>query len=67
MNGLPAGQRLRSGEARLEVAIVCTPCGQVERIRPGLRKEVVAAECYVGYSKAESSALAIRLKNSRDR
>jgi len=30
VNGLPAGQRLRIGEARLEVAIVCTPCGQVE-------------------------------------
>jgi len=40
VNGLPAGQRLRIGEARLEVAIVCTPCSQVERIRPGLRKEV---------------------------
>jgi MOSC domain-containing protein YiiM len=40
VNGLPAGQRLRIGEARLEVAMVCTPCSQVERIRPGLRKEL---------------------------
>jgi len=47
---------------------------RLHALRPGgesgracARKSGVAAECYVGYSKAESSALAIRLKNSRDR
>jgi len=40
VNGLPAGQRLRIGEARLEVTVVCSPCHQMERIRPGLRKEL---------------------------
>lgn len=40
VNSLPVGQRLRIGEARLEVTMACTPCGQMERIRPGLRKEL---------------------------
>ena len=40
VNSLAVGQRLRIGEARLEVTMVCTPCNQVERIRPGLRKEL---------------------------
>jgi MOSC domain-containing protein YiiM len=40
VNSLPLGQLLRVGEARLEVSAVCTPCSQVERIRPGLRKEL---------------------------
>ena len=40
VNSLATGQQLRVGEARLEVSAVCTPCGQLERIRPGLRKEL---------------------------
>ena len=40
VNGLPLGQQLRIGAARLEVAAVCTPCGQLEQIRPGLRREI---------------------------
>jgi MOSC domain-containing protein YiiM len=38
VNGLQIGQQLRVGEARLEVSAVCTPCDQMEAIRPGLRK-----------------------------
>lgn len=40
VNSLPIGQLLRVGEARLEVSAVCTPCDQMEAIRPGLRKEL---------------------------
>jgi MOSC domain-containing protein YiiM len=40
VNGLQIGQLLRVGEARLEVTLVCTPCDQMEAIRPGLRKEL---------------------------
>jgi len=40
VNGLPAGQRLRVGVAVLEVSAVCTPCDQLEKIRPGLRREI---------------------------
>jgi MOSC domain-containing protein YiiM len=40
VNALPLGQRLRIGEALLEVASVCTPCDQLEKIRPGLRREI---------------------------
>src|SRR5438876_5769802 len=40
VNGLPLGQRLRVGEALLEVAAVCTPCDQLEKVRPGLRREI---------------------------
>ncbi len=40
VNSLRIGQHLRIGEARLEVTMVCTPCNQMERIRPGLRKEL---------------------------
>jgi MOSC domain-containing protein YiiM len=40
VNSLPIGQQLRIGQARLEVSMVCTPCDQMERIRPGLRKEL---------------------------
>jgi MOSC domain-containing protein YiiM len=40
VNSLPIGQQLRIGEALLEVTMVCTPCNQMERIRPGLRKEL---------------------------
>lgn len=40
VNSLQIGQHLRIGDARLEVTMVCTPCNQMERIRPGLRKEL---------------------------
>jgi MOSC domain-containing protein YiiM len=40
VNSLSIGQQLRIGDARLEVTMVCTPCNQMERIRPGLRKEL---------------------------
>lgn len=40
VNGLTAGERLRIGKALLEVTVPCTPCDQMERIRPGLRREL---------------------------
>lgn len=40
VNSLAIGQHLRVGETRLEVSEVCTPCDQMEKIRPGLRKEL---------------------------
>jgi len=40
VNGLKPGECLRVGEALLEVAMPCTPCGQIEALRPGLRKEI---------------------------
>ena len=40
VNSLEIGQRLRISEAILEVTMMCTPCNQMERIRPGLRKEL---------------------------
>lgn len=40
VNGLALGERLRIGEALLEVSAVCTPCDQLEKVRPGLRREL---------------------------
>jgi MOSC domain-containing protein YiiM len=40
VNGLEPGQHLRVGPARLEVTAICTPCDQLEKIRPGLRREI---------------------------
>lgn len=40
VNGLELGQRLRVGITLLEVSAVCTPCDQLERVRPGLRREI---------------------------
>jgi MOSC domain-containing protein YiiM len=40
VNGLKVGQQLRVGEARLEVSVACTPCGQLEKVRTGLRREL---------------------------
>ncbi len=40
VNGLPVGQRLRIGPALIEITAVCTPCDQLEKIRPGLRREI---------------------------
>ena len=36
VRSLTRGQRLRIGEALLEVTIPCTPCNMFEAIRPGL-------------------------------
>lgn len=40
VNGLALGQQLRVGGSRLEVTAVCTPCDLMEKIRPGLRREL---------------------------
>jgi MOSC domain-containing protein YiiM len=40
VNGLAAGQRLRVGQAELEVSMACTPCDLLEKLRPGLRREL---------------------------
>jgi MOSC domain-containing protein YiiM len=40
VNGLAIGERLRAGEILLEVSAVCTPCDQLEKLRPGLRREL---------------------------
>ncbi len=40
VNGLALGQRLRIGAALLEVSAVCTPCDLLEKVRPGLRREL---------------------------
>jgi MOSC domain-containing protein YiiM len=40
VNCLAIGQQLRVGKTLLEVSEICTPCDQMEKIRPGLRKEL---------------------------
>jgi MOSC domain-containing protein YiiM len=40
VNGSETGQRLQVGAAQLEVSMVCTPCDMLEKIRPGLRREL---------------------------
>lgn len=40
IDDLPAGTRIRIGEAILEVTGDCTPCGHLEAIRPGLREAI---------------------------
>ena len=40
INGLQPGEQLRVGPALLEVAMACTPCDQMEKIRRGLRREL---------------------------
>jgi len=40
VNSLKLGEQLRIGNVRLEVNMVCTPCDQLERLRPGLRREL---------------------------
>jgi len=37
VNGLAIGQRLRIGEAELQVSLACDPCVQIEALRPGLQ------------------------------
>jgi MOSC domain-containing protein YiiM len=36
----PLGQRLRAGEALLEVTKPCTPCHQIDEIREGLQEAI---------------------------
>src|ERR1700692_3696442 len=40
VNSLAHNQVLRIGEVRLQVSEICHPCDQLEKIRPGLRREV---------------------------
>jgi MOSC domain-containing protein YiiM len=40
VNGLEPGETLRIGTALLEVTAPCTPCGLMEKIRQGLRREI---------------------------
>jgi MOSC domain-containing protein YiiM len=40
VNSLEVGRRLRVGSVCLEVTGICTPCDQLERVRPGLRREL---------------------------
>jgi MOSC domain-containing protein YiiM len=37
---LASGQQLRVGDALLEVTLECEPCVQMDRIRPGLRRDL---------------------------
>jgi len=36
----PIGQRLGIGEAEFEISMVCDPCENMEKIRPGLQAEL---------------------------
>ncbi len=36
----PLGQRVRAGEALLEISMVCDPCERMDEIRPGLQAEL---------------------------
>jgi MOSC domain-containing protein YiiM len=38
LGGLAEGQRVRAGEVLLEVTVPCTPCGQMDEIREGLKE-----------------------------
>jgi MOSC domain-containing protein YiiM len=40
VNGLAIGEQVRIGPMLLQVSAVCTPCDQLEKIRPGLRREI---------------------------
>ena len=40
VNSLKLGEQLQIGEVRLQVSMVCTPCDQLEKLRPNLRKEM---------------------------
>ncbi|MDQ1410787.1 MAG: hypothetical protein QOJ41_2522 [Acidobacteriaceae bacterium] len=40
VNGLALKQELRIGEVRLQVSEICHPCDQLEKVRPGLRREM---------------------------
>jgi MOSC domain-containing protein YiiM len=34
------GEQLRIGLVLLQISAVCTPCDQLEKVRPGLRREM---------------------------
>jgi MOSC domain-containing protein YiiM len=36
LDSLPPGSILKSGQVHLEIVAVCTPCEELEKIRPGL-------------------------------
>lgn len=36
----PVGQRVRVGQALLEITMVCDPCHRMDELRPGLRAEI---------------------------
>jgi MOSC domain-containing protein YiiM len=36
----PVGQRLEIGDAEFEISMVCDPCENMEKIRPGLQAEL---------------------------
>jgi MOSC domain-containing protein YiiM len=40
VRGLQGGQRIRAGEALLEITIPCTPCHLMDEIRRGLQEEL---------------------------
>ena len=40
VNGLALGEHLCIGPVLLQVSAVCTPCDQLEKVRPGLRREI---------------------------
>ncbi len=40
LRGLQHGQRLRAGDALLEVTMPCAPCNLMESIRPGLETQM---------------------------
>jgi MOSC domain-containing protein YiiM len=40
LQALPRGQRLRVGEAILEVTLACEPCKLMDDIRPGLQQQL---------------------------
>jgi len=40
VNGLAIGEQVRVGPVLLQISAVCTPCDQLEKVRPGLRREI---------------------------
>jgi len=40
VNGLKPGEQLRVGAALVEVSMAATPCGRMDKIRKGLRREL---------------------------
>jgi len=36
VNGLAIGEQVRVGPVLLQISAVCTPCDQLEKVRPGL-------------------------------
>jgi MOSC domain-containing protein YiiM len=40
VNSLAQNQELHIGEVRLRVSEICHPCDQLEKVRPGLRREM---------------------------